>query len=116
MLNRSILQSNRAVLSMEIRYDIQNKRTLVQRFETLLGPDFLADFAAFVSDHEIPMGNELAIEWHEAKATAVMFDSDNLLLLRIRQRKSDTPCSAIAVGEVNFYPTKKIKPIPLKRK
>jgi len=101
---------------MEIRYDIQNKRTLIQRFETLLGPDFLADFAAFVSDHEIPMGNELAIEWHEAKATAVMFDNNNLLLLRIRQKKSDTPCSPLTVGERHFYPAGKIRTIPLKRK
>lgn len=101
---------------MEIRFDYQNKRTLVERFDTLLGADFLADLAAFVSEHEMPVGSELALEWRDVKATAVMFDDDCLLLLRICRKKSDTPCSPLSVGERTFYPAEKIRPVPIKRK
>lgn len=100
---------------MDIRFDYQNKRTLLDRFETMLGPGFLDSFSEFVFEHEMPMGSELAIEWRDAKATAVMFDDDSLLLLRICRKKSDTPCSQLTVGERTFYPAEKIRPIPIKR-
>lgn len=101
---------------MEIRFDYQKKRILLERFDTLLGADFLTDLAAFVSAHEMPVGSELAIEWRDVKTTAVMFDDDSLLLLKICRKKSDTPCSLLSVGERTFCPAEEIRPIPIKRK
>lgn len=100
---------------MRLRFDYIQKETLIRRYDTLLGGPFLADFAQFASDHEIPMGTELLIQWQGVRVTAVLFDDDTMLFLSIRRKKSDTPSVPIMVGKAPFYPTdKKIKLIPKK--
>lgn len=100
---------------MRLRFDYIQKETLIRRYDTFLGNPFLADFTQFVSEHEIPMGTELLIQWRGVRVAAVLFDDDTMLFLSIRGKKSDTPSVPIMVGETPFYPTdKKIKPIPKK--
>lgn len=72
---------------MYLRFDHIQKETLIKRFHTLLGNPFLADFTQYVTDHEMPMGTELLIQWQGVRVVAVLFDADTLLLLSIRRKK-----------------------------
>ena len=100
---------------MYLRFDYIQKESLIRRYDTLLGGPFLADFAQFASDHEMPMGAELLIQWQGVRVTAVLFDDDTLLLLSIKRQNGDTPSAPLMVREAPIFPAdKKIKSIPKK--
>ena len=100
---------------MRLRFDYIQKESLIRRYDTLLGNPFLTAFTQFVSDHDMPMGEELLIQWQGVRVAAVLFDDDTLLLLSIKRQNGDTPSAPLMVREAPIFPAdKKIKSIPKK--
>ena len=100
---------------MRLRFDYIQKESLIRRYDNLLGNPFLTAFSQFVHNHDMPIGEELLIQWQGVRVAAVLLDDDTLLLLSIKRQKGDTPLAPLMVREAPIFPAdKKIKSIPKK--